>query len=412
MSNNYCKIEGGISAPKGFIATGIKAGIKYSNKYDVALIKSEKTAKAAGVFTKNLVKAHPLLLSAQHLKDGKAQAVIVNSGNANACMGAKGDQIALEMAQKTADSLAITLEDIVVSSTGVIGEELSMTKMLPGIESAVKELQQITGKQGQEVKTEHAHRAAQAIMTTDTIIKESAYELKCSQGSIKLGVMAKGSGMIHPNMGTMLCFITTDAEIESVQLQKLLRETVDETFNMITVDGDTSTNDMAVIMANGFSGIKPEGREWDLFSAILKKACEEMAKAIARDGEGASKFIETQVNGAASLEDARKIVRTILSSNLVKSAIYGEDANWGRILCAAGYSGACFDPGKIGVYLNGLQVAAGGQGLKFSEEEALQRLKKDDIIIKIELEDGAYSATGWGCDLTHKYVDINACYRT
>jgi len=414
--DNYQKtwkvIPGGIAAPTGYLASGVKAGIKYKEKYDVALIKSEVRACAAGVFTRNLVKAHPLLLTEKHLLDGKAQAIIVNSGNANACMGEVGEKAAVQMAEITATQLQIPVNDVLVSSTGVIGQEMPMDKVVPGIMEASRVLNAITGHGEEEAKAEHSHRAALAIMTTDTTIKEMALELTCSQGPIKLGVMAKGSGMIHPNMGTMLCFITTDAKVEPALLQSILKEATEESFNMVTVDGDTSTNDMAVILANGLSGIQPEGDELLDFSEMVKEACCAMAIAIARDGEGASKFLEIKVSGANSVTDARKIARSVCSSNLVKSAMYGEDANWGRILAAAGYSGAFFDPNKADIFLNDLQVAEQGQGLNFSENEAFDRLKNTDIRVEIHLQDGNSNACAWGCDLTHKYVDINAHYRT
>lgn len=404
----FLEIDGGISAPEGFLASGVQAGIRYKDKYDVALVKSRVLANAAGVFTRNVVKAHPLVLTAKHLENGKAQAVIINSGNANACMGEVGDKDALVMARETAHLLGIQVEDVLVSSTGVIGQPMPMDRVLPGIRQAVREIEGIKETE----KTEQAHRAALAIMTTDTVPKEKAYELTCAKGTVKLGIMAKGSGMIHPNMGTMLCFITTDVCVDSARLQALLKDAVDETFNMITVDGDTSTNDMVLILANGLSGVVPEAEDWDNFSRMVKEACKEMAKAIARDGEGASKFLEVKVKGAKTLADARKIARSICSSNLVKSAIYGEDANWGRILAAAGYSGAEFNPDKVDIHLNGLQVAKQGQGLDFSENEAFELLRKKDIRILVELGDGDFSAVAWGCDLTHKYIDINASYRT
>lgn len=405
-------VQGGISAPTGFYAVGVKAGIKYKEKYDIALLKSENSASAAGCFTRNLVKAHPLVLTEKHLEDGKAQAVIINSGNANACMGEIGDRAAWQMAEATAKQLGISPEDILVSSTGVIGQAMPLEKVLPGIESAVKELNNLRQLGDGQTKEEQAHKAALAIITTDLVPKELAMELECMGGTVKLGIMAKGSGMIHPNMGTMLCFITTDARVEARKLKKLLQEATDESFNMITVDGDTSTNDMVAILANGASGVEPEGDEWLVFSEMIREACCEMAKAIARDGEGASKFLEVRVTGARTLDDARKIARSVTSSSLVKSALYGEDANWGRILAAAGYSGADFNPLRADIFLNGLQVSKNGQGFEFSEKEASKRLKEKDIIILINLEDGSISATAWGCDLTHKYIDINADYRT
>jgi len=409
---SWKKINGGVSAPLGFIASGVKAGIRNSNKYDLALILSEVPANAAGVFTRNLVKAHPLLLTEKHLQKGTARAVIVNSGNANACVGKAGDEAAWQMAKVTAEELGISPEDVLVSSTGVIGQEMPMTKVLPGIINVVAEVKKLKSELNEQVQAEHAARAALAIMTTDTVPKELALELECAGGTVKLGVMAKGSGMIHPNMGTMLCFLTTDAKVDSFKLKNLLAETVDKSFNMISVDGDTSTNDMVVFLANGQSGVEPQGTDWENFCKMVEYACCQMAMAIARDGEGASKFLEIKVTGAKTVEDARKIARSVCSSNLVKSAMYGADANWGRILAAAGYSGADFDPQKADIYLNGLQVAAEGQGLMFSEEEALKRLQEQDILIEVRLKDGSAEATAWGCDLTHKYVDINASYRT
>jgi glutamate N-acetyltransferase/amino-acid N-acetyltransferase len=406
------QIEGGIAAPRGFYASGVKAGIKHTEKYDVALILSAVPASAAGVFTRNLVKAHPLVLTERHLQKGTAQAVVVNSGNANACMGEIGERAALEMARITAEELSLDLEEVLVSSTGVIGQELPLDRVSPGIRKAAQEVRSLAGREDRNLKAQQAHRAALAILTTDTVVKELALELKCAGGSIKLGIMAKGSGMIHPNMGTMLCFITTDAQVEASTLKELLWAATEESFNMVSVDGDTSTNDMVIALANGQSGIEPQGADWENFSAMFKEACRAMAIAIAKDGEGASKFLEIKVTGSKSLQDARKIARSICSSSLVKAAMYGRDANWGRILAAAGYSGADFNPQHADIYLCGLQVAAAGQGLKFSEEEALQRLQHKDILIEIRLQDGDYKATAWGCDLTHKYVDINANYRT
>jgi len=406
------EIIGGISAPEGFYASGVKAEIKYKDRYDVALILSKIQANAAGMFTRNLVKAHPLLLTQKFLENGRAQAVIVNSGNANACMGDIGEKAAWQMAETVSRELGIPLEDVVVSSTGVIGQEMPLNKLIPGIKEAVREVGILKDGTDADTRAVHAERAALAIMTTDSSLKQKAMELKCSQGTVKLGIIAKGSGMIHPNMGTMLCFITTDARVESGKLRELLREATEESFNMVTVDGDTSTNDMVVILANGSSGVEPEGTDWKNFSAMVREACCDMAKEIARDGEGASKFLEIRVTGAKTLSDARLIARSICSSSLVKSAMYGQDANWGRILAAAGYSGADFDPSGADIFLNGLQVSFMGQGLQFSESDALNRLKNKDILIEIRLRDGICEAKAWGCDLTHQYIDINASYRT
>lgn len=416
---NWISIQGGIGAPQGFWASGVQAGIKYKDKYDVAVIFSESPAQAAGVFTRNLVKAHPLLLSQRHLGNGQAQAVVVNSGNANACMGATGDQAALTMAKVTAAELQLAIDDILVASTGVIGMEMPVEKVSSGIIAAASEVKKIQAASASnqpgnisEQQAESAHRAALAIMTTDTAIKEAAWELKCQGGTIRLGAMAKGSGMIHPNMGTMLGFLTTDAKVSASELQRLLREAVDESFNMVTVDGDTSTNDMVLFLANGASGVAPVGEDWERFKDMVQSMCGYLAKEIARDGEGASKLLEIKVRGAKTKEDARKIAKSICGSSLVKTAMFGEDANWGRILCAAGYAGANFNPAKVDILLGELPVALAGQGVPFSEDEASEILKQKEIKILIDLHGGLEEATAWGCDLTHDYVTINGDYRT
>lgn len=403
-------IQGGVGAPLGFKACGVMAGIKYQDKYDVALIVSDTPAQAAGVYTRNLVKAHPVLLTQKHLQNGQARAVVVNSGNANACVGKAGDDAAYEMARKTASELGLETSDVVVASTGVIGVEMPMTKVQQGIEAAARGIREM--KPGRESGEACAHQAALAIMTTDTTVKEFACELPCGEGSIRIGGIAKGSGMIHPNMGTMLSFITTDAVVSAPALQQLLKETVEESFNMVTVDGDTSTNDMLVVLANGASGFAPAGEDWRNFTKMFKALCIRLAKEIARDGEGAGKFIEVRVQGARSLEDARKAAKSICGSSLVKTAIFGEDANWGRILCAAGYSEATFDPAKTDVFLGPVQVAKAGQGVHFSEAEAKGVLKQKEVRILVDFHCGDTEATAWGCDLTHEYVTINGSYRT
>lgn len=407
-------IDGGVGASQGFQATGTMAEIKYKDKYDIALIYSRVPAQAAGVFTRNKVKAHPLLLTQKHLANGTAQAIVANSGNANACVGEPGDRAAEVMAKTAAAELGLKDEDVLVASTGVIGVEMPVERVAQGITKAAQDFG--VTKEGQswtaQEKIDHAHQAALAIMTTDTTVKEFACELPCRNGVIRLGGIAKGSGMIHPNMGTMLGFLTTDAKVPAAQLQELLRQSVDVSFNMVTVDGDTSTNDMVLLLANGESGITPEGEEWDAFQEMVKAFCIRLAKEIARDGEGATKFLEVQVTGAKSFEDARMIAKSICGSSLVKTAMFGEDANWGRILCAAGYSEAKFDPAKVMIYLGDVQVAKNGKGVSFSEEEAKEVLSQKDIKISLLLEDGEAEATAWGCDLTHEYVTINGDYRT
>lgn len=402
-------IDGGISAPQGFRAAGVMAGIKYTDKYDVALIYSEVPAQAAGVFTRNKVKAHPLLLTQKHLENGMAQAMVANSGNANACVGRPGDEAALKMAKTTAQVLGIKEENVLVASTGVIGVEMPVERVVQGIEKAAQE---VLSEQSLLQKAENAHQAALAIMTTDTRVKEVACEFQSEKGLIRIGAMAKGSGMIHPNMGTMLGFITTDATIPAAPLQALLREAVDASFNMVTVDGDTSTNDMALFLANGESGITLNAEEWKAFREMVFSVCQRLAQDIARDGEGASKFIEVKVQGGQSVEDARKIAKSICGSSLVKTALFGEDANWGRILAAAGYSGADFNPDQVDIYLGSVLVAQKGQGVNFSEDEAKVVLSQKDVTIQLILQEGDAEATAWGCDLTHEYVTINGDYRT
>ncbi|MDR0434271.1 MAG: bifunctional glutamate N-acetyltransferase/amino-acid acetyltransferase ArgJ [Gracilibacteraceae bacterium] len=417
-------IKGGVAAPVGFLAAGVQAGVKYENKYDVALLYSLRPAAAAAVYTRNAVQAHPLVLTRAHLADGVAQAVAVNSGNANACMGKQGEEAALAMAQAAAGALGLRPADVLVASTGVIGQPLPLDKIRAGLAAAGAQISDLRAGAADGTaaaaaaspcgprRAEAAHRAAQAIMTTDLTVKEMAWEIACAAGPVRLGVMAKGSGMIHPNMGTMLCFITTDAALPAPLLREMLREAVDDSFNMVTVDGDTSTNDMAVALANGCSGVELSGDERELFRRALNTACVAMARAIAQDGEGAGKLLETRVSGAAGRDDARKIARAVCASNLVKTAMGGEDANWGRIIAAAGYSGAEFDPGRVAISLNGLPVAAAGEGLPFSEAEAKERLSRDEIVIEIFLAAGNAQATAWGCDLTAAYVDINAGYRS
>lgn len=416
VEDTWKSINGGVAAPKGFYAIGVQAGIKYVDKYDVALVFSQVQAQAAGVYTRNLVKAHPLYLTQRHLQNGLAQAIVINSGNANACVGEAGDQAALAMAQVVATFMSVPAEDVLVASTGVIGVEMPIDRVLSGIRVASAELLEdmVKGIRGlKETTDDGAHRAALAIMTTDTTVKERAYELPCSQGGvITLGGMAKGSGMIHPNMGTMLGFLTTDAIISSVELQRILREAVDESFNMVTVDGDTSTNDMVLLMANGASGMTPSGEDLVNFEKMVKTMCVRLAQDIARDGEGASKFMEVTVSGAKTKEDAQKIAKSICGSSLVKTALFGEDANWGRIFTAAGYAGAEFDPGIVDILLGDLIVAQAGRGVAFSEEKAKEILGFKDVHISLNLHIGEEHATAWGCDLSHEYVTINGSYRS
>jgi len=399
----YVEIPGGVTAPQGFTAAGAVAGIKYERK-DVALVYSDREASAAGVFTTNIVKAAPVLLTMEHIKDGKARAVVANSGNANACVGPRGLDDARATVGEAARLLHLPVEQVLVASTGVIGQPLPMDRVLSGVRRAVAELSEDGG-----------HDAVTAIMTTDIVAKEAAVTVELGGVRITIGGMAKGSGMIHPNMATMLCFITTDAAIDSVWLHKALTAAVERTFNMITVDGDTSTNDMVVALANGASGnrvINGENLDYAVFTTALEAVCRKLAVAIAADGEGATRLMEVRVQGAATQRDARLVARAVASSSLVKAAVFGKDANWGRIICAAGYSGASFEPDAVDIYVGDMQVAKNGGGLPFSEEQAAEELAGDQVTFTIDLHNGDSCATAWGCDMTYDYVRINGSYRT
>jgi len=397
-------MNGGITLPRGFKAAGVACGIRKKGRKDVALVYSQLPAQAAAVYTQNKFKAAPLQITEEHLQNGIAQAVVVNSGIANACMGQQGLETAKEMALIAAESLQIKTEDVVVASTGVIGVPLPMELITKGIKEASRVLNCDGGTD-----------AAEAIMTTDLIKKEIACKLEIGGKTVTIGAMAKGSGMIHPNMATMLAFITTDANIESKCLQYILKKAADATFNMISVDGDTSTNDMVVILANGLADnpkITMDGQHIEEFEGAIIKVCTTLAKMIAQDGEGATKLIEVEVVGAKSLEDARKGARAICSSSLVKTAIFGEDANWGRIVTALGYSGAEVNPLMVDVYIGDLLVAKKGTGLDFDEEKARRILKQKEVKLKVVLNSGSAEATAWGCDLSYDYVKINAEYRS
>ncbi len=397
-------IDGGVTAPEGFLAGAACAAIKRKDKEDVAVLYSLVPAAAAGVFTANRVKAAPVLLCMERLAGGRAQAVVANSGNANACNGEGGLSDARAVTAAAAGVLGIPEEYVLAASTGVIGRRLPLDRVLPAVRQASASLAREGGA-----------RAAEAIMTTDTFRKEAALSFTCGGRRVTIGGMAKGSGMIHPNLATMLCFLTTDAAVTPACLRQALKSAVDMTFNMITVDGDTSTNDMAVVLANGLAGneeICAPGEDYRIFVEALTAVCKKLAVDIARDGEGATKLIEVTVRGAATEEDARLAARAVAASNLVKAAVFGRDANWGRILCAAGYSGASFDPGLVDVFLGGLQVAAGGSGLDFDEEKAKEILGGEKVEIVLDFKEGSCNATAWGCDLSYDYVKINADYRT
>lgn len=399
--------EGGVCAAKGFKANGIHCGIrKNKSKRDLSLIYSEKRANAAAVYTTNLVKGAPLTVTKQHISDGYAQAVICNSGNANTC-NANGIEIAEKMSELTARELGISANDVVVASTGVIGQPLDITP----IESGMHELVSGLG--------DNSKLAAEGIMTTDTVKKEIAVSFEVSGKECRIGGIAKGSGMIHPNMATMLVFITTDCAISTPMLQKALSGDIQNTFNMVSVDGDTSTNDMVTILANGMAGnseITCEGDDFDTFMKALNTVTVFLCKCIAGDGEGATKMIECKVSGAKDTDTAKTVAKAVICSSLTKAAMFGADANWGRVLCAIGYSGADVDVNKVDVSFvsvaGEILVCKDGAGVDFSEEVAKKILLEHDITIKIELNSGSGEATAWGCDLTYDYVRINGDYRT
>ncbi|OPY57892.1 MAG: Arginine biosynthesis bifunctional protein ArgJ [Pelotomaculum sp. PtaU1.Bin035] len=402
--NSTKNLPGGVTAAVGFQAGTASAGIKYKMKRDIALIYSTVPAVAAGVFTTNRVKAAPVLVSMRRIAGGKAQAIVVNSGNANACNGEQGEQDALTMASTAAGALGISEEHVLVASTGVIGQKMPMGKVLPGILEAAGGM-----------NPEGGAMAAEAIMTTDTVPKEAVRQIDVGGKKVTVGGMAKGSGMIHPNMATLLCFITTDAAISSACLNRALKHAVSNSFNLITVDRDTSTNDMAIVLANGIAGnpeIVGEGDDYLLFRDALTDVCISLAIDLARDGEGATKLIQVEVRNALTKEDARLAARAVAGSSLVKAAIFGRDANWGRVLCAAGYSGANFEPGQVDIFLGDEQVAQKGCSLEFSEERALDILDNDTVKVILDFNMGKSGATAWGCDLTYDYVRINGDYRT
>ncbi|OIJ18460.1 bifunctional ornithine acetyltransferase/N-acetylglutamate synthase [Anaerobacillus alkalidiazotrophicus] len=400
-------VEGGsITTPKGFHTAGIHTGVK-RYKLDLGVLYCEVPASSAAVYTLNKVQAAPIKVTKESIaKEGKLQAVIVNSGNANACTGTKGMEDAYTMRKTTAEVFEIPEHYVAVSSTGVIGEFLQMEKIVNGI----KKIKTLT-----QMDFESAERFNEAILTTDTINKRACFQTTIGGKTVTFGGVAKGSGMIHPNMATMLAFVTTDANIEPKWLQIALSKVIDETFNRITVDGDTSTNDTVVTLASGLANndqLTKDHPDWDQFVLGLKMTCEHLAKKIARDGEGATKLIEVQVKGALNDQEAGKVAKSIVGSDLVKSAIYGTDANWGRIICAIGYSEAEINPDTIDIAIGEIQTLKDGMPIPFSEEEATQYLSTENIVIYVDLKIGHGFGKAWGCDLTYDYVRINAGYRT
>lgn len=419
-------VDGGVTAPVGFTANGILCGIKNGRtKNDTALIFSEKVCNAAGVFTQNRVKAESVKLTKKNISDGKIQAVIANSGNANCCTGQQGADNAYRMAKAVESVTGASADNVVVCSTGVIGQQLPVEK----IEAKIQELKNGLSKEG--------HKEARvAIMTTDTQYKECAIEFNVGGKTCYMGTMCKGSGMIHINLGTMLSFITTDCAVSSSMLEKALRESIKSTYNCVSVDGDTSTNDTLVILSNGMAGnaeITSEGKDYDTFLEALNKLNTVMAKKIAADGEGATRLIECNVNGAKDIETARGLAKEVISSSLVKAAMFGCDANFGRFLCAMGYSGYEFTPENVSIWFtsnkgskryfennddftvhgdNSVQVYKDGVPLDFDEDKAKEIMSEEAVEILVQCKDGNASGTAWGCDLTYEYVKINGDYRT
>lgn len=405
------QIKGGVTAAKGYEAASTAAGIKYQGRTDMALIYSQVPCVSAGTFTTNVVKAAPVKWDRQIVDSGAGvQAVVVNSGIANACTGEEGMGYCKETAEAAAKALNIDAAGVLVGSTGVIGMQLPMQKLVDGI-------QVLAGKKAEGLKS--GHDAALAIMTTDTVEKEMAVEMEIGGKTVTIGGMSKGSGMIHPNMCTMLAFITTDAAITKEALQKALSEDVEDTYNMISVDGDTSTNDTAILLANGLAGnqeITYASPEYETFKEALHMVNETLAKKMAGDGEGATALFEVKVVGAESIKQAKTLAKSVVCSNLTKAAIAGHDANWGRILCAMGYSGVQFDPEKVDLFFESkagkLQIIENGVATDYSEEVATKILSEPEITATADIKMGDYSATAWGCDLTHEYININADYRS
>ena len=405
------QIPGGVTAAKGFEAAGVEAGIKYKNRMDMALVYSQTPCKAAGIFTTNVVKAAPVKWDQKVVHESEyAQAVIINAGVANACTGEEGYGYCLDTAKAAARVFGIPEESVLVASTGVIGMQLPMNKILTGVDL-------LSEAKGESL--EHGTLASKAIMTTDTVNKEIAVEVEIGGKIVKIGGMCKGSGMIHPNMCTMLGFVTTDVNISKELLLKALQEDVKDTYNMVSVDGDTSTNDTVLLLANGQAGnaeITEENEDYKVFCEALNFVNTFLARKIAGDGEGATALFEVKVVNAASKEDAVTLSKSVVTSSLTKAAIYGHDANWGRILCALGYSGVQFDPEKVDLYFESaagkLKIIENGVSTGYSEEVATKILSEEEVTAIADMKMGTSCATAWGCDLTYDYVKINADYRS
>lgn len=394
----------GVTFVKGFTAAGVKAGIKKSGNLDVAVIYTKTKAAVAGTFTQNKVAAAPVYVSKEVVATGTAHAIVANAGCANACTGQQGLDDAHKMAQIAADELGVNADDVIVGSTGVIGVNLPMDKLEAGIKDAVANL-----------SADGSDNAGRAIITTDTHSKSVTCEFELSGKTVRMGAIAKGSGMIRPNMATMLCYITTDIAIDQALLQKAVSGCVEKSFNMISVDGDMSTNDMVIVLANGEANnakITEENADYQIFFDKLMMLCTELAKQIAADGEGASKFLTINVKGAKSFADAKTVGMAIANSPLVKTAFFGEDPNWGRVICAVGYSGADMVPEKTVVKFGGITIFANGTGATYDEKALAHVMKEKDIVIDIELNMGQEDATVWSCDLSYEYVKINGEYHT
>ena len=394
----------GVTFPKGFKAAGVKAGIKKSGNLDLALIYTEKEAAVAGVFTKNAVAAAPVIVSREVVKGGKAHAIVANAGCANACTGETGLANARKMAALAAAEVGCAPDEVLVGSTGIIGVNLPMDKLEAGIKAAAAELSEDGSK-----------NAGNAIITTDTYSKACSCEVEIGGQAVRFGAIAKGSGMIQPNMATMLCYITTDANISSQLMQKALSDIVEVSFNMISVDGDMSTNDTVLVLANGASGaaeITDGSPEYEKFYATLKEICQELSKRIAADGEGATKFLTINVSGTKTFEDAKTVAMSIAKSPLVKTAFFGEDPNWGRVICAVGYAGIPMVPEKTVIKFGGVPVYANGLGAEFNEDDIHKVMAEHDIVIDVEMGMGDAKATVWSCDFSYEYVKINGEYHT
>ena len=396
--------KAGVTFPKGFQAAGVKAGIKKSGNLDVAVIYTEKEAAAAGTFTKNAVAAAPVHVSKKVVATHAAHAIVANAGCANACTGAQGEKDAAAMQQIAANTLGCTPDDVIVGSTGIIGQLLPMDKVEQGIKAAVKEL-----------SVDGSMDAGNAIITTDTYSKAGATSVTIGGKEVRFGIIAKGSGMIRPDMATVLCFITTDADIDGVLLQEALSEVIEHSLNMISIDGDMSTNDMAIVLANGAAGnpkITEKNADYEMFKETLLVLCQGISEKIAADGEGATKFITVHVKGAKSFSDAKTVGMSVANSPLVKTAFFGEDPNWGRVICAVGYAGVPMDPNHTTVKFGGIPVYADGVGTSYDTDALRTVMTAHDIVVEIDLKDGDSEAKVWTCDFSYEYVKINGEYHT